>query len=298
MERLQGIIMIIVGSIFWGATGPMIEWLMAERGMHAEFLLAVRLIVAGTVILVGLQMKGVHVIDVWKERVWRNQLVLFSLIGMVGLQYTFVKAIEASDAVIATLLQFLAPIFIIGYITIHHKKWPPKSQVIGIAGTLIGLVLLMTNGSFSTLMVSEEAIVWGVFLGFTYAFYTLYPARLMEEWGVLTVIGWAMIISGCVFSLLGQVWSSPNWQLMTEVDMLLIFAGLILFGTLAYILFMMSLRYISPVEVSILSSFEPLTAMSISVIWLGTIFGLWQMVGIGLMLVFVVYLSVAGKQAT
>lgn len=296
MERLKGIILIIVGSIFWGATGPMIEWLMDERGMHAEFLLAVRLILAGVIILAVQRAKGVRVFQVLQERVWRNQLILFGLIGMLGLQYTFVKAIESSDAVIATLMQFLAPIFIVIYVSLSYKKWPPKSQIIGITGTLVGLVLLMTNGSLDTLLVSSETLIWGVLLGFTYAFYTLYPARLMKEWGVLTVVGWAMIISGIVFSFIERVWSSPNWQLLVELDMLIMFIGLVILGTLAYIFFMISLKYISAVEVSVLSSFEPLTAMFISVVWLGAVFGLWQLVGIALMLFFVAYLSIAEKK--
>lgn len=294
MERLKGISMIIVGAIFWGATGPMMEWLMAEHGMNPEFMLAVRLIIAGSIILVVQQARKVPVLAIWKERPWRNQLLLFSVVGMVGLQYTFVKAIETSDAIVATLLQFLAPIFIIIYVAISYKKWPLKSQVIGIVGTLVGLVLLMTNGSLGTLSNSGEALIWGVFLGLTYAFYTLYPARLMKEWGVLTIVGWAMIISSVIFSCMARIWESPDWQLFLHKEIVVMFIGLVILGTLAYILFMGSLTYISAVEVSILSSMEPLAAMILSVIWLGTVLQMWQLVGIGLMLLFVAYLSIAG----
>lgn len=190
MDRLKGIIMVVVGAMFWGATGPMMEWMLHNTEMSAEFMLAVRLIIAGTLILCLIGVRKEPVFEVWKIPAWRNQLLVFSIIGMVGLQYTFVKAIEESDAVVATLLQFLAPIFIILYVAFMQKKLPPRSQVIGIVGTLVGLYLLLTNGSLSTLLVSEKALMWGVLLGFTYAFYTLYPVRLMNEWGVLTVVGY------------------------------------------------------------------------------------------------------------
>ena len=116
MNRLKGIIMIIVGSIFWGATGPMMEWMLHHTEMSAEFMLAVRLIIAGTLILLVLRFQKVAVFRIWRERAWSMQLLIFSTIGMVGLQYTFVKTIEESNAVVATLLQFLAPIVIIIYI--------------------------------------------------------------------------------------------------------------------------------------------------------------------------------------
>lgn len=296
MERLKGIAMIIVGSMFWGATGPMMEWLLQKTTLTAEFMLAVRLTIAGILILGIVAMQKKSVFSIWKNRNHSVQLLIFSVIGMVGLQFTFVKSIEVSNAIIATLLQFLAPIFIVIYTSVIRKVLPPSSQLIGIFGTLVGLFLLLTNGSVSGLLVSNEALVWGLLLGFTYAFYTLYPARLMAEVGVIIIIGWGMIIGGLIFSLTGQLWRTEQWLLLLDpLNVVMIIATGIL-GSFAYILFLTSLKYISPVETSILSSIEPLTAMAISVVWLGATLYNWQYVGILLMLVFVAYLSIAGSR--
>lgn len=297
MERLKGIAMIIVGSMFWGATGPMMEWLLQTTSMTAEFMLAVRLMIAGVLILTIVAMQKKPVFSIWKNRNYSVQLLIFSVIGMVGLQFTFVKSIEVSNAIIATLLQFLAPIFIVIYTSVIGKVLPPRSQLIGIFGTLVGLFLLLTNGSVSELLVSKEALVWGLLLGFTYAFYTLYPARLMAEVGVIIIIGWGMIIGGLIFSVTGQLWKPEQWLLLLDpVNVVIIIATGIL-GSFAYILFLTSLKYISPVETSILSSIEPLTAMAISVVWLGATLYNWQYVGTLLMLVFVAYLSIAGSKS-
>ncbi len=282
--------------MFWGATGPMMEWLLQKTAMTAEFMLAVRLTISGILILSIVAMQRKSVFSIWKNRNHSIQLLIFSVIGMVGLQFTFVKSIEVSNAIIATLLQFLAPIFIVIYTSIIGKVLPPSSQLIGIFGTLVGLFLLLTNGSVSGLLVSNEALVWGLLLGFTYAFYTLYPARLMAEVGVIIIIGWGMIIGGLIFSVTGQLWKTEQWLLLLDpVNVVIIIATGIL-GSFAYILFLTSLKYISPVETSILSSIEPLTAMAISVVWLGATLYNWQYVGILLMLVFVAYLSIAGSK--
>ncbi|MEG0385822.1 MAG: EamA family transporter [Solibacillus sp.] len=110
----------------------MMEWLLYHTTMTAEFILAVRLFIAWSSILLLLKIKKTPILPVWKEKYWATQLVIFSLLGMVGLQYSFVKTIEESNAIVATLLQFLAPIFIIIYMAMIHKKLPPKSQFIGI----------------------------------------------------------------------------------------------------------------------------------------------------------------------
>ncbi|WP_431030281.1 DMT family transporter [Lysinibacillus sp. LZ02] len=296
MDRLKGILMIIIGSISWGATGPIMEWLLSTTEITPSFMLAVRLIIAGTLLLAFLHVKGTNVFAIWRQTAWRNQLLIFSIIGMLGLQFTFVKTIEESNAIVATLLQFLAPIFIILYVSIAHKKWPPKAQVIGIIGTLCGLFLLLTNGSLSSLMVSKTALIWGVAVGFTYAFYTLYPARLMKEWGVLVVVAWGFLLSGVELSIIGRIWATDEWGLLANSTVIWMISGLVIFGTVAFVLFLSSMKYITAIETSVLSSFEPVTATIISVIWLGSVMQMWQVVGIMLMLVFVAYLSIAGKK--
>ena len=287
--------MITIGSMFWGATGPMMEWMLRHTKMTPEFMLSVRLIIAGGIILSILFWKKQNVWTIWQNKSWSIQLIVFSVIGMLGLQYTFVKAIEVSNAVMATLLQFLAPIFIIFYLSFIVKKVPPKAQIVGMIGTLVGLFLLLTNGSFSSLEVSGLTLIWGVALGFTYAFYTLYPARLQQEWGVLLIIGWGMIISGLILAIKAKLWATDEWYLLQDLSVVFMMLSLVVLGATAFILFLSSMKYISPVETSVLSSIEPLTAMVISAVWLQAVLKGWQLTGAIIMLIFVVYLSIAGE---
>jgi drug/metabolite transporter (DMT)-like permease len=296
MSRLKGIAMIVSGATLWGATGPMMEWILLNSEMSVSFMLTVRLLLAGAFLLIMLKMQGKRITLPWRQKVWARQLLLFGVFGMLGVQYTFAASIDTSNAVIATLFQFLAPIFIILFVTASQKTWPPVVQVLGMIVTLIGLTLLLTNGSFSGFALSKVAVLWGIALGFAFSYYTLYPVRLMQEWGVLLSIGWGMIIGG------GTLFVTNPLSVVTHINYLADWAitGMLLLviivGTVAFILFMSSMKYISPVETSILSSFEPLTAMVISVIWFGQILGMWQLTGAMIMLVGVTWLSIAGSK--
>ena len=297
MQRLKGILMIVTGAMLWGATGPLMEWLLSETPLTVPFLLTIRLTVAGVLLLLFLRL-GLkkQVSTIWKQKIWLKQLFIFSIFGMLGLQYSFVATIDASNAIVATLLQFLAPIFVVLYVSLSMKKFPPRYQVLGILGTLVGLFLLLTNASFDTLLVSRKALIWGVTVGLSFAFYTLYPARLMKEWGVLVVVGWGMFIGGTVLGIAIGVWRSDEWVLLKDGTMIILLILLILFGTAAFVLFLSSMKYISPVETSVLSSIEPLTAMLISVLMFGATLGMWQLIGIAVMLVCVTWLSIAGDK--
>lgn len=297
MQRLKGILMIVTGAMLWGATGPLMEWLLSETPLTVPFLLTIRLTVAGVLLLLFLRL-GLkkQVSTIWKQKIWLKQLFIFSIFGMLGLQYSFVATIDASNAIVATLLQFLAPIFVVLYVSLSMKKFPPRYQVLGILGTLVGLFLLLTNASFDTLLVSRKALIWGVTVGLSFAFYTLYPARLMKEWGVLVVVGWGMFIGGTILGIAIGVWRSDEWVLLKDGTMIILLILLILFGTAAFVLFLSSMKYISPVETSVLSSIEPLTAMLISVLMFGATLGIWQLIGIAVMLVCVTWLSIAGDK--
>lgn len=296
MNRLKGIAMIISGAVLWGATGPMMEWLLRNTEMTVSFMLTIRLLLAGVLLLTMLKAQGKQITLPWRQGIWARQLLIFGLVGMLGVQFTFVAAIDTSNAVIATLFQFLAPIYIILFVSWAHKKLPPLAQVLGIVVTLVGLFLLLTNGSLSGFALSTVAVIWGVALGFTFSFYTLYPARLMQEWGVFVSVGWAMVIGGLallIFNLIPvvkQVKLLGNWQAA-----LMLFCVIIV-GTTAFTLFLGSMKYISAVEASILSSFEPLTAMVVSMIWFGQVLGMWQLAGAIIMLVGVTWISVAGSK--
>ncbi|MFJ7731361.1 DMT family transporter [Lysinibacillus sp. NPDC097231] len=297
MKRLKGIIFIVSGSMLWGATGPLMEWLLNYTPLTVSFMLTIRLSVAGIFLLTYLLLTGKDIFGIWQQKLWSRQLIIFGIAGMLGVQFAFVAAINESNAVLATLLQFLAPIFVVAYVSLSLKKWPPKYQVLGIIGTLIGLFLLLTNASFNDLLVSNKALLWGVAVGLTFAFYTLYPARLMKEWSVLLVVGWGMLIGGVTLGIVSRVWQSDLWFVFTDLKVVGSLAALIFFGTVAFVLFLSSMKYITAVETSILSSIEPLTAMVISVIVFGTSLGYWQLVGVFIMLVCVTWLSVAGEKA-
>lgn len=297
MQRLKGIIFIVSGAILWGATGPLMEWLLNHTSLTVSFMLTIRLSVAGMILLTYLLLTGKNIFGIWQHKLWGRQLIVFGIVGMLGVQFAFVAAIHESNAVLATLLQFLAPIFVVAYVSLSLKKWPPKYQVIGIIGTLMGLFLLLTNASFDSLLISPKALLWGVAVGLTFAFYTLYPARLMREWSVLLVVGWGMLIGGLTLGIVSRVWLSNQWVVFNDFKTLLLMIALIFFGTVAFILFLSSMKYITAVETSILSSIEPLTAMIISVIVFGTSLGFWQLVGVFVMLVCVTWLSIAGEKA-
>lgn len=288
--------MIIFGAMLWGTTGPMMEWILNSGDMSVSTITFSRLLVAGVIILMFLKSKGAPISIIWRQKIWGRKTIIFGVIGVLGAQYAFVQSIQTSNAVIATLFQFLAPVYIITFVSIGFKKMPPLTQIAGIVVTLIGLFLLLTNGSLANFELSKEAVIWGILVGLTFSFYTLYPVRLLAEWGVLLPVGWAMVIGGMAQFIITPISIVKQFPQFLDLKITGVLLLVIILGTIAFILFLSSMKYITPIETSILSSFEPLTTIIISAIWFSQMLGSWQLTGASIMLVGVAWLSIAGSK--
>ncbi len=84
---------------------------------------------------------------------------------MLLVQYAYMASINYGNAAIATLLQYIAPVYITLWFIIRKKETFKLFDVIAILLTLTGTFLLLANGSLDSLMVSSSSMIWGIISG-------------------------------------------------------------------------------------------------------------------------------------
>ncbi|MFD2445557.1 DMT family transporter [Bacillus sp. CGMCC 1.16607] len=295
-SRRLGQLMIISGATLWGLSGPMIQWFFQHSEITSIDYLIVRLWIAGIFILGFLHFKKVPIFQLWKHPKDVIQLLLFSIIGMLGGQYVFIETVRISNAVTATLFQFLGPVLITIWVSLQNKKLPTSLQLLAVLAALFGTFFLITNGNAESIVLSNQAIIFGILTAVTFAFYTLQPNSLIKKWGTSIIVGWGMLLGGIVLFLL-----QPSFSLSNMIHHLTMGTGsmlilIIISGTLSFALYFGSLKYLSPMETSILSSIEPLVAALVSIIWLKETFGVFQLVGGMFIILAVVFLTIPEKE--
>ncbi|HEK9101052.1 EamA family transporter [Bacillus pfraonensis] len=296
-SRRLGLIMIITGATLWGLSGPMIQWLFQHTKISSIDFLVIRLLLAGVFILWFLLLKKQNIFRIWQSPRHLLQLIIFSILGMLGAQYAFIETVHISNAVTATLFQFLGPVLITVYVALRHKKLPSTMQVLAIVAALTGTYFIITNGSVQNIVLSKEAILFGLLTAIGFAFYTLHPASLIKQWGTTLIIGWGMLIGGIALFIYNR---SFEWKQLSQTFTLQTFSMLILIiisGTLSFLLYIGSLKYLSATETSILSSIEPLVAAVISITWLKESFGAYQLLGGVCIVIAVIFLTMPEKEA-
>jgi drug/metabolite transporter (DMT)-like permease len=288
--RIKGLLMAVTGASLWGLSGTVAQSLFQNDGFHPEWLVTVRMLVSGALLLLIVSIRGAknQVWSIWKEPSFRTQLIVFGIFGMLGAQYTYFAAIQTGNAATATLLQFLGPMFIILYVAARLRKLPDFYEGSALVLALLGTFLLVTNGSLNQLSVPGNAVLWGLASGITAAFYTLYSKNLLVRWHSGVIVGWGMVIGGLGMSVVSPPWivEGADWSLHSALFVLFV----IVFGTLVpFYLFVDSLRFITPSQAGLLSSAEPLSAVVASLLWLHAPLGLFEAIG-GLCIIGTVFL--------
>ena len=282
--KLRGMLLASLASSLWAISGISGEILFKQFNFSSDWLVSTRTLVSGIllfIIVVFIEKKSI--LRPLKNKWDSMGIILFGVAGMYLVQYTYFKTIELSNVSFATILQFTAPFFIFIYESIKNRKLPSILTITLLFMTILGVVFIATKGNFSNLSVSLEALLFGLVSAIMIAFYSTYPKKLLKKYGSITVVGWGMIIGSVISNII-----HPIWKIQGDINaksIIQVITVVILGTSIAYLIYIASLNYISSSLAGILTAFEPVLAAVLSVVIFGLKFSIIEL--IGFVLVFV-----------
>lgn len=272
-----GIALSLLGGIFWGFSGSCGQYLFTYHSVDSRWLVSVRMIVSGAILLGASVVKHKkEIFAVWKGKSNFIRMAAFTVFGLVMCQYAYFTAIQLSDAGTATVLQYLSPAMILVFLCVKNKKPPLMKETVAIILAIGGTYIIATGGA-GGLSISAGALIWGLLAGVFLACYSLIPVPLLKIADTPTVLGWGTFIGGLVMLPVFRPWEN-----MPQITFSLVAAlgGIIIFGTvLAYSFYLEGIHLIGATKTSIISSIEPVAATVISALWLGTEFSFTDIIG-------------------
>ena len=293
--QMTGIVMTLAGGVLWGFCGSCGQYLFQYKEVTSGWLVPLRLTFAGLLILVLLacREKG-RVLDVWRERQGRRDILIFSVFGMMLCQYSYFTTIQYSNGGTATVLQYTGPALILVYLCIRDRKKPRAYELAALFCSMFGTFILATHGNISELAIPAEALLWGMISAVTLVIYTLQPAGLMKRYSTLLTLGWGMLIGGLVLMLLMRPWTlSPVVDRQTVLAM----SFIVLFGTIcAFYFYLTGVKLVGASSASMLACIEPVAATVISVVWLKVRFRMIDLLGFVFVLSTVFIISLNQKK--
>lgn len=284
----------LMTGICWGVSGVFGQFLFETRGIETTWLVPIRLTTAGVLMLIYLfATKREETIALMKNKRDFLQTIMAGVFGTMMFQFTFFGTVQRSNAGTATVLQYLAPVMIMIYVCVRKKKIPKKLEALSIFLALAGIFLISTHGNVNELVMTPEALLWGIGCAFFMFLNTVLPESLYTRHASTVVVGWALLFGGIVLSLIFKPW---KYHVHIDLAVIISLFFIIIGGSVAaYLFYANSVKRIGPTKASLFSCIEPVTATILSALWLKTNFMWIDLIGFALILSTIFILSKTGE---
>lgn len=294
-QMFLGMVLTLMGGILWGFSGTCVQFIDSVRHVNLEWLVTVRLFVAGLVTLLWALFKSPkQLVAIMTHKGDLKKLVVFSIFGVSMCQYAYFQAIAAAGVGVATVIQYVGPSLIILYLLIRYRAIPRRGEILSVFLAFIGTVCIVFHNGLSLDGLNLSVVCWGLLSATGIAVYSIQPIEILKKYGTSVVMGLSMVLGSVVAFILFQP-SSPggDWDLWTY---LAVFGGVIGLGTIvSFNAYMEGIKRIGSVQGSILSSIEPISAAILGCLLLGNRFTFLDMVGFILILSTVFILALQKK---
>lgn len=278
-KNIRGIIFALLSGICWGFSGACAQFLFAAYQVDPLWVSSVRMLFAGAILsmVAFIGFRGPF-LAIWRTPQVLAKLVLFAIAGLAFCQITYLLAIQYSNAGTATIIQYVGPVLTVFVLCALAQRLPTTRELLALVCVVVGVFLLATHGNPAVMVLSPEALFWGLVSAFAYMLYSLLPRKMMFRFGSIPVVASALLIGGIVFSLIIQSWASiPQMQ---PEGFIVLFVGLVFFGTVVgFSLFFQSINDIGAAKAGLMASIETVSATAFAVLWLGTTFVWVDIVG-------------------
>lgn len=172
-KQWKGMSLAIMGALFWGLSGTSVQFLESAKHINVEWLLEVRLLVAG-ILTIGLAYlrEGKRIFSIFKAPKDIGKLLIFGVLGIALAQYTYFRAIAISGVGVATVLQYVAPTMIIIYLFLRYFKKPSMPELFCILLALVGTICIVMQKGLDISSFNEKALFWGLVSAASICVYT------------------------------------------------------------------------------------------------------------------------------
>jgi len=292
VTRRRGYLLVAVATSLWGLNG-VVSKVVLSQGVSAGELTEARMLGAFAglaVVLLATRPESLRV----ERREW-PLLVAFGLVGLVGVQLLYLKAIDRLPVGIAVLIEYLAPVLVALHASFVLGKRLGRGLWLALGLVLTGLAVMVDifSGGGS---LSGAGLVYGLLAAGAYAFYIVVTEHgIPRRPAVATIcIGFGI---GSVFWAVAAPWWRFPWHLMGQgvslqgrldgvsVPLIVLIAWVVVLGTLIPFALLVSALHVLPAaRVALLSTWEPVAGGLIAWAWLGEALTAVQLAGAALVL--------------
>ena len=251
----RGYALAAAGATMWALNGNMGRALL-DDGVDAFRISELRSLGSWLILVAALAFTRPGLLRVERREI--PALAILGIVGLAGVHATYFLAIDHLEIGVAVTIQYLAPLLLLLWLRLGHRRRLPSSLWGAVALSAVGCFFVVRAYDFGSLDALGVAAAFASAL--TFCFYMVGSERAGRLHEPVTTLVWAFGFASVFWAIVLPWWSFPFEDIGSARNLLLA-AGVIVVGTLLpFVCMVAALRHIPAPRAAVVATLEPVLA--------------------------------------
>lgn len=282
-EQNKGYAMVLAAGALWGTIG-FFATLLSNFGMGAEPVAFFRVLSASLVLAVILLVKGK---GTRLFRISRRGLLSCMLVGFISQAFyniCYMNAVEQCGMATAAVFLYTSPIYVALLSRLLFHEPLTGNKLIAIVINILGCILTVTGGDFTSMRLSLFGLAMGILAGFTYALLPILSRTGADNEDPYTAAFYGQAFGALLLFFLVRPWRGVGVSFSWPILLTLVGFGIVP-SAMGYIVYYGGISKVAETSrIPVLASVETVVAALVGLAAFGQSVSLMKCVGIALVL--------------
>lgn len=288
--------MVLTAGALWGTIG-FFATLLSNLGLGAAPVAFFRLLSASIMLALILLVKGK---GIRLFKISRRGLISCLLVGFVSQAFynvCYMNAIEQGGMATAAVFLYTSPIYVALISRILFKEALTKNKILAILINIVGCIITVTGGDFSTMKLSIFGLIMGILAGFTYALLPILSRTGADKEDPFTSAFYGQAFGALLLFFLIRPYNGIGAEFSLKMLLVLIGFGIVP-SAMGYIVYYAGISKVTETSrIPVLASVETVVAAVVGLVAFGQGLSLMKVIGIVLVLCSIAVMNMTKKTA-
>jgi drug/metabolite transporter (DMT)-like permease len=265
MNRGRGYLFILGAAFFWGISATVAKYLFT-RDFDPLLVVQMRTTISCLILVPAFLAFRPRLMRVSPRDL--PDLALLGIVGVAGSNFTYYFAIRETNVATAILLQYLAPVLVLGWAAMTREEKFTPLKAAAAAASLTGCFLAIAGDDLGVLRLSGPGLAAGLGAAFCWAFTNIWLRRLVKKYSVWTCLAWSFVFASLFWSCINPPWAIAAAGYGADTwSVLLLFA--VISVLIPHSLYYNGVGRLSASRAIITATVEPILAIATAAIFVG-----------------------------
>ncbi|MBF4695548.1 DMT family transporter [Fusibacter ferrireducens] len=196
-EFNKGYILVMLAGICWGSTGIIVKGIIT-LGVGVENIAFIRMFFGFLSLMIYLGFKNKKLL-----RIDKRGLLITAIMGLTTqtvFNYVFFNSIRLIGVASATVLLYLAPVFLLIWSILFFNEKMSRIKILGVILCVISSYLAITGGIVDFEKLSITGVLLGIASGLSYSLVSVFSKLALKKYRPETIVLYAFMF-GFIFTL-------------------------------------------------------------------------------------------------